>query len=54
MHIPRGFMCIACIRLHRKCNHLPFETYRPLEKPDNEGYVTVKCEDFERHKDTYE
>lgn len=43
MKIPKGFMCMACIYVHHKCNHLPFNEYPPIGKPDKDGYVEVKC-----------
>lgn len=39
---------MVCIHLHRLCNHLPFNTYRPMGKPDDENFQEVKCEDFTR------
>lgn len=44
--IPKGDMCMACIYLHHKCNHLPFNSYIRMGKPDKEGYVEVKCVEF--------
>lgn len=43
-------MCIVCTHILRKCNHLPFDTYRPMGKPDPEGYREVKCQEFTKRK----
>lgn len=48
---PRGEMCLACVNLLAKCNHLPFSSMKPvLEKytdEDGEWYV-VRCSAFKR------
>ena len=49
--IPKGDMCLVCIHLKRVCNHLPFDTYRPMGKPDEDGFMEVKCEDFVKKED---
>lgn len=46
--IPMGGMCLVCINLHRKCNHLPFNEYSPMGKKDDEGYVVVRCGEFHK------
>ncbi len=49
IHIPRGEMCIGCTKALDKCNHLAFDKMKPLtKKPDNEGYMEVKCIEFRR------
>lgn len=52
--IPKGEMCLSCIHLLRKCNHLPFNDMRPMSKPDKEGYLMVVCTDFKRIKEPEE
>lgn len=37
---------MSCVSLHVKCNHLPFDSYRPMGKVDDDGYMVVKCEEF--------
>ena len=46
INIPMGDMCLVCTHLHRKCNHLPFNKYRPMGKTDEDGYRQVRCLDF--------
>lgn len=45
-YIPKGFMCCVCIYLYHKCNHLYFNLYKPMGKPDLEGFIEVKCINF--------
>ena len=47
-YIPRGEMCIVCKHVTDDCSNLPFAEYKKIAKPDNEGYVEVKCEMFKR------
>lgn len=49
-NIPKGDMCLACVELHNKCNHLPFDSYRPMGKVDDEGYRQVRCENFKKRE----
>jgi len=48
INIPMGDMCLVCVHLHEKCNHLPFDEYRPMGKIDDEGYRQVRCEEFNK------
>ncbi len=45
-HIPRGFMCITCEHLHRKCNHLDFTKMQVIGVFKDDGTKEVKCIDF--------
>lgn len=50
-HVPRGFMCLTCTHLHRKCNHLPFTEMKVIHVFKEDGLKEVKCTDFERGED---
>jgi hypothetical protein len=49
--IPRGFMCIACTNIYNNCSHLDFASFKRISKPDEDGYVEVKCTSFMKTKD---
>lgn len=44
-HIPRGFMCIGCEHVHRKCNHLDFTKMQVIGVFKDDGTKEVKCTD---------
>lgn len=46
--IPKGGMCVGCTHLLENCSHLPFSEYRRIGKVDSEGYVEVKCEEYDK------
>lgn len=54
INIPMGDMCLVCVNLHYKCNHLPFDTFRPMGKVDGEGYRQVRCEGFKKEEKEHE
>lgn len=49
-HIPKGFMCLTCIHLHRKCNHLEFTKMQVIKVYKEDGLKEVKCTDFVREE----
>lgn len=50
-HIPKGYMCLTCKHLHRKCNHLPFTQMKVIHVFKEDNLKEVKCTDFERGED---
>ena len=48
MHYPDGAMCLACTAVDKRCDHLPFNLYRVIRKPDEKGDLMVLCEEFVR------
>lgn len=48
--IPKGGMCIACTHKNdiKFCKALNFEDMPKISKGDVDGYVLVKCVEFER------
>ncbi len=48
--IPKGGMCISCKHKNdlQFCKDLNFEAMPKMSKSDTEGYVLVKCVEFER------
>jgi hypothetical protein len=44
--IPSGEMCFCCEHANRRCDHLPFDEYKPIAKPDKDGYWFVRCEEY--------
>lgn len=49
-HIPKGFMCLTCTHLHRKCNHLEFTKMQVIKVYKEDGLKEVKCTDFVREE----
>ena len=45
-HVPRGFMCIGCKHVHRKCNHLDFTKMQVIGIFKDDGTKEVKCTDY--------
>ena len=45
-HIPKGFMCIGCVHVHRKCNHLDFTKMQVIKVWKDDGTKEVKCTDY--------
>jgi len=45
-HVPRGFMCIGCKHVHRKCNHLDFTKMQVIYVWKDDGVKEVKCVDY--------
>ena len=45
-HVPRGFMCIGCEHIHRKCNHLDFTKMQVIGIFKDDGVKEVKCTDY--------
>lgn len=48
--IPKGGMCISCAHKNdiKFCKALNFEAMPKISKGDIDGYVLVKCVEFER------
>lgn len=48
--IPKGGMCISCTHKDdlKFCKALNFESMPKISKGDIDGYVLVKCVEFER------
>ena len=48
--VPKGSMCMSCVRKldFEFCKSLDFDSMKKISKPDNEGFVVVKCEQFVR------
>ena len=44
-HIPRGYMCIGCEHVHRRCSHLDFTKMRVIHVWKDDGIKEVKCID---------
>lgn len=42
-------MCLSCVHLMRKCNHLAFNQMRILDRSEK-GYAEVACNQFARDK----
>ena len=49
-HIPKGFMCLTCTHLHRKCNHLEFTKMQVIKVYKEDALKEVKCTDFVREE----
>ncbi|MCK5020839.1 MAG: hypothetical protein KAS32_27710 [Candidatus Peribacteraceae bacterium] len=49
-YIPKVSMCMVCKHFYRDCSHLPFEKFKPMAKQDDEGFIEVKCVEFEREQ----
>ena len=51
-YIPKGSMCMVCTKLYLDCSNLCFDKYPPMGKPDEEGYVVVRCHEFNKKEKT--
>lgn len=51
--IPKGSMCISCAHKNdaKFCKALNFESMQKISKVDADGYVLVRCVEFERESD---
>ena len=49
-HVPRGFMCMCCKHVHRKCNHLDFTKMQVIGIFKDDGVKEVKCVDHVRRR----
>lgn len=45
-YIPKGGMCSNCIDRDRSCKHINFKYMVPLAKPDKDGVVIVRCNEY--------
>ena len=45
--IPHGGRCMVCSKILENCSSLDFESMQPMSKPDSEGYILVKCIEWE-------
>ncbi|MNF50242.1 hypothetical protein D3C85_293090 [compost metagenome] len=50
-HIPRGYMCIECQHVHRKCNHLDFTKMQVIGVFKEDGLKEVKCTNYEKNEE---